>query len=184
MQKLAACLLASALGAACWILNVGAQVQVPGGQANPARAIPREAGGVHGVCVPTIQKVRNRTGETQIHWSIRSTINLTTLSYTIELPAGATLIQGSLTGSADPGAGATTRGVLTIDLGTGSGFRECALITTASFLANGPTGPMPETAMDEAAVFWGVPSPPLPIVNTPLPGGASQNVAVVPSTTG
>lgn len=184
MKKLGVCLLVSAVGVAGWILNAGAQVQVPQGQAGPVRTVPRAEGGVHGVCVPTIGKRRKRTGETEICWSIRPTMDLTTLSYAIELPVGAMLIQGSLTGSADPSAGATTSGVLTIDLGTASGFRECVLITTGSFLANGPTGPMPETVMDEAAVFWGVPTAPLPIVNTPLPGGASQDVAVVPSTTG
>jgi len=184
MQKLGLGLLAFA-AVVGWMLNAGAQVQVaPGGPNNPTRAAARGEGGVHGVCNPTIERRRSASGDTEIRWTIEPAMNLNSLTYLIELPAGATLIQGNLSGVGDPNVGTTTRGSLTIDLGTGSGFRECTITTTASIIVNGPTGPMPEFILDEAAVFWGVPSAPLPIVDTPLPGGATQQVAVVPSTTG
>jgi hypothetical protein len=183
MKKLGAYLLLSTVGVVGWIFNAGAQVRVVPGQAKLIRPVPRTGGGVVGVCIPTIYKLPTPTGETGIHWSIQPTMDLDTLSYAIELPAGATLIQGSLAGTAASRVGATTRGTVTIDLGTGSGFRECVLTATGSFLVDGPTGPMPETVFDDASVFWGVPTAPLPVVRTPLPGGGTQNVAVVPSTT-
>ncbi len=122
-------------------------------------------------------------GRVTLELSLRPVIELTGLSWTLSLPAGASLVEGPASGVGAPARGALTRERGVVALPGDSRHQRVLVEANGHFEGSDQDGPSgPETIVASAALNWGSPEPDAPTALTvdPLSGEAELSV-VLPS---
>jgi hypothetical protein len=119
-----------------------------------------------------------------VHATLKPVRDLASVQWRWDLSPGVALLQGALTGEADPGAGASSSADIVLLPPAGNAWADATLVTEATFAGadqSGPTGT--ETTVQCSAVQWGESDPgAVTLVPAMDPDtGEATSVALVPS---
>ena len=125
-------------------------------------------------------------GSVELHWSIRPVLELSDVHWSVEVPEGVLLVEGTRTGDARGERGAPTVGRLRVFVPATLDRAEVALRVTAGFLGSDHRGErFVERTEVRRAVAWGVPAhadglAPAVVQHDPV-AGTSEAVVFLPA---